>query len=63
LEKLVASDVAAGDLFGSDVSIANGRIVIGAYGDDDNGSNSGSAYIYKTPDVITAYDVADWNSY
>ena len=63
LEKLIASDVAAGDLFGSDVSIANGRIVIGAYGDDDNGSSSGSAYIYETPDVITAYDVADWNSY
>ena len=63
LEKLIASDVASGDFFGSRVSIANGRIVIGAYGDDDNGSRSGSAYIYETPDVITVYDVADWNSY
>jgi hypothetical protein len=63
LEKITASDAAASDYFGSDVSIANGRIVIGAYFNDINGSNSGSAYIYKTPDVITAYDVADWNSY
>jgi hypothetical protein len=35
-----------GDSFGGSVAVGNGRIVIGSYGDDDNGSNSGSAYIY-----------------
>ena len=28
------------------VSIDGDTAVIGAYGDDDNGSNSGSAYVY-----------------
>ena len=63
LEKITASNATFNDRFGSDVSIANGRIVVGAYGKSINGSYSGAAYIYKTPDVITPYDVADWNSY
>ena len=63
LEKITASDADVYDYFGSSVAVGCGRIVVGAYGNDINGSNSGSAYIYKTPDVITAHDVADWNSY
>jgi hypothetical protein len=43
--KLIASDGAAGDVFG-EAAIKNGRIVVGAPGDDDNGNNSGSTYIY-----------------
>jgi hypothetical protein len=60
---ITASNGAANDYFGWSAAVGCGRIVVGSYGDDDNGTNSGSAYIYKTPDVITAYDVADWNSY
>ena len=54
--KLVASDGAADDYFGYSVDVSGdgSTVVVGAYGDDDNGSNSGSAYIYK-------YDGNDWN--
>ena len=45
-QKLTASDGASGDEFGSTVSIDGDTVVIGAYNDDDNGSYSGSAYVY-----------------
>jgi hypothetical protein len=48
LSKITASDGASGDNFGFSVAIGSGRIVIGAFGDDDNGSNSGSVYLYNT---------------
>ena len=44
--KLTASDGAADDFFGISVAISGDTVVIGAYADDDNGINSGSAYIY-----------------
>jgi hypothetical protein len=45
--KLVASDGAQGDLFsGYAVSLDGDTAVIGAYQDDDNGANSGSAYVF-----------------
>jgi len=44
--KLVASDAAASDFFGWSVSIDGDSAFIGAYGNDDDGSNSGSAYIF-----------------
>ena len=60
--KITASDGAAGDQFGFSVAVGSNKIVVGAYGDDDNGSNSGSAYIYNldgTGEVkITASDGA-----
>jgi hypothetical protein len=43
--KLTASDNASYDEFGNSVSIDGDTAVIGAYYDDDNGANSGSAYI------------------
>jgi len=46
LTKITASDGAAGDNFGISVAVGSGRIVVGAYGDDDNGATSGSAYIF-----------------
>ena len=46
-QKLTASDGAAGDDFGRSVSISGDYAIIGAYGDDDKGTNSGSAYIFK----------------
>jgi hypothetical protein len=46
-QKLLASDGAAGDLFGISVSISGDLAIVGAHNDNDNGSNSGSAYIFK----------------
>ena len=45
--KLLASDGTADDLFGSSVSISGDYAVVGAFRDDDNGSSSGSAYVYS----------------
>ena len=45
--KLTASDGAAYDYFGFSVSISGDTVVIGAYQDDDNGSNSGSVYVFN----------------
>lgn len=49
--KLTASDGAAGDTFGSDVALAVDRIVVGTPWDDDDGSNSGSAYLFQGSDA------------
>lgn len=46
LAKIKPSDGASGDLFGWSVAVGSGRIVVGAYGDDDNVTGSGSAYIF-----------------
>ena len=45
-QKLAASDGAAGDLFGVSVAVDGDTAVIGALFDDDNGNNSGSAYVF-----------------
>ncbi|MDG2053531.1 MAG: FG-GAP repeat protein, partial [Phycisphaerales bacterium] len=45
--KRTASDGALADSFGYAVSVSGDYAVIGAYGDDDNGMNSGSAYIFE----------------
>ena len=48
--KLLASDGTSGDYFGYSVSISDSNIVVGAYGNDDNESISGSAYVFtKSP--------------
>ena len=44
--KLTASDGAANDQFGFDVAIAGDTIVVGSWRDDDNGADSGSAYVF-----------------
>jgi hypothetical protein len=44
--KLTASDGAAEDWFGHSVAIAGDYALVGAYANDDNGSASGSAYIF-----------------
>jgi hypothetical protein len=45
-QKLLASDGAAGDVFGCSVSISSDCAIVGAYSDDDKGNNSGSAYVF-----------------
>eukprot|EP00968_Pinguiococcus_pyrenoidosus_P015718 scaffold1465_cov148-Pinguiococcus_pyrenoidosus.AAC.2 len=48
--KLTASDGAAEDYFGCAVAIGGDLAIIGAYNDDDKGSNSGGAYVYRSYD-------------
>ena len=45
--KLIAKDGSANDIFGLNIAVSYGTVVIGARNDDDLGSNSGSAYIYN----------------
>ena len=47
LAKLTALDAAAGDQFGYSVAISGDLAIVGAWGDDDGGSASGSAYIFN----------------
>ncbi|MCK4871317.1 MAG: FG-GAP repeat protein [Phycisphaerales bacterium] len=48
IAKLLASDRAAGDQFGRSVAISGTTAIIGAWLDDDNGDNCGSAYLFDT---------------
>ena len=41
--KLLPNDGSAGDSFGRSIAIDDGLVAVGAYWDDDNGGNSGSA--------------------
>ena len=47
LQKIVPPDNDEGDHFGSSVSLWQHWLAIGAYFDDDNGSKSGSVYLYQ----------------
>ena len=51
--KLVAKDGAAGDRFGYTVATSGERVVVGAYRDDDKGSDSGSAYPFDINPICT----------
>ena len=55
IAKLTASDGAAGDRFGRSVAISGTTAIVGAYLDDDNGSGSGSAYLF---DITTGRQIA-----
>ncbi|MCP4358283.1 MAG: hypothetical protein GY796_09740, partial [Chloroflexi bacterium] len=50
---VTASDGQGEDRFGIDVELDGDRLLVGAYGDDDNGTTSGSAYIFD-------YDGTNW---
>ncbi len=53
--KLSASDRAPEDKFGISVAISGNIAIIGAFGDDDNGNSSGSAYLF---DITTGAEIA-----
>jgi len=55
-QKLTATDAAGGDNFGRAVSVLGDTALIGAYGDNDAGSNSGSAYVFVRSGVIWAQE-------
>ena len=44
--KITADDANAGDRFGRAVSLSGNHAMVGAFKDDDHGTNSGSAYIF-----------------
>jgi len=52
-QRLVSSDGETGDFFGHIVCVSGDVAVIGAYGDDDDGHESGSAYVFR-------YDGDSW---
>ena len=57
--KLFASDADEGDKFGTSVAISGDTAIVGASSNDDNGSNSGAAYIYSVKqDLDTSVDMA-----
>jgi hypothetical protein len=67
LHKLTASDTAALDRFGGEVAISGSTALVGALGNDDAGSDSGSAYLFDatTGNQILKLsasdaDVEDW---
>ena len=47
--KLTASDGAEDDFFGRSVAVDRDTVVVGAHQDDDNGTDSGSAYVFTKP--------------
>ena len=51
--KLLPADGAAGDTFGFSVAISHDTAIIGAQRNDDNGTDSGSAYVFR-------YDGSSW---
>ena len=53
--KLTAADAARDDCFGISVAIASDTVVVGATGDADGGSDSGSVYIFRTSDDGATY--------
>jgi len=53
--KIAADDGENSDSFGSDVAISGSTAIVGAPRDDDNGSSSGSAYLF---DVATGTQIA-----
>lgn len=50
MQKIISEDNAEGDHFGNAVFLNDDLLAIGAYFDDDNGSKSGSVYLYKKQD-------------
>ncbi len=52
--KIFPADGASGDAFGNDVIISGNYLIASATGDDDNGSSSGSVYVF---DIISGTQI------
>jgi meiotically up-regulated gene 157 (Mug157) protein len=61
-QKITASDAASDDQFGYSVAMSDTKVIVGAPGDKDAGSNTGSVYVYNLDGTgqvkITASDGA-----
>ena len=70
-KSLLAGDGARDDYFGSAVSVHGDVAAVGAYSDDDRGSNSGSAYVFmragstswSAQAKLTAWDGAAYDNF
>ena len=69
-QELTASDVAAFDEFGHSVAVDGNTAMIGAQGDDDNGSQAGAVYVFTRSagvwteqQKLTASDAADFDDF
>ncbi len=51
MAKVTASDGAEDDFFGAAVALSGSTVLVGAYKDDDNGTDSGSAYVFMPQTV------------
>ena len=58
LFKLLPNDGAAADEFGRSVAISGATAIVGAWLDDDNGSFSGSAYLFDISDPANPTQIA-----
>jgi hypothetical protein len=58
LAKLTASDAAANDNFGNSVAISGNIAIVGSQLDDDNGGDSGSAYLFDVSAPTTPTQIA-----
>ena len=47
VKKITASDAQASDSFGISVAIDGTNVIVGAYGEDTNGTGAGAAYVYE----------------
>lgn len=63
IDKLLASDGAQFDYFGSSIAFDDGVVAVGAIGDEDNGGDSGSAYIFDSGGTsnakVPSYSIVD----
>ena len=55
LAKLIPNTGSVFDLFGCSIGVSGTTVIVGVRGDDDNGTESGSAYLY---DAITGQELA-----
>jgi hypothetical protein len=58
IAKLLPNDGATGDIFGASIAVSGSTAILGAFADDDNGSDSGSAYLFQTGPPALASDVS-----
>ena len=56
IEKITASDASSGDEFGH-CAIDQDRVVFGSHLDDDNGSGSGSVYVFDISECLPSQDL------
>lgn len=54
--KLLPDDGAADDRFGSSISMSGDVALVGAFRDDDNGANSGAAYVFRAVGSVWAQE-------
>ncbi len=53
-KKVIAHDGVEGDYFGNSIAMTDQYLLIGAYGNDQNGNKSGAAYLFKKGEI-------EWN--